>query len=187
MDFDNTKKKTLQRLDHSKKGSFDDDILDLVNLINSKKNYYTTSSCSGRIMLIVPGKKKNKTLWLFTTHKRTTVGELKKYVKNLPKKTVWLRQEPFIMHICCRTMKNAEVMLDVAQELGLKHSGIMATRQRLIVEMIANSKMDVPLGQQGKLMCSHSFLRFALDKANDRLSENKAAIKKFEILLKKSV
>lgn len=39
----------LSQVDLSKKGSIDDQIMDLVQYINAKDNYFTTSSCSGRI------------------------------------------------------------------------------------------------------------------------------------------
>lgn len=39
----------LSEVDLSKKGSIDDQIMDLIQYINTKENYFTTSSCSGRI------------------------------------------------------------------------------------------------------------------------------------------
>lgn len=39
----------LSQVDLSKKGSIDEQIMDLVQYINAKDNYFTTSSCSGRI------------------------------------------------------------------------------------------------------------------------------------------
>ena len=47
--FDKQKEQSLKGLDHSKKGSFDAPIHDLIVFINSQKNFFTTSSCSGRI------------------------------------------------------------------------------------------------------------------------------------------
>lgn len=40
-----------QKEDLSRKGSVDQPIVELVDYINSLDNYYTTSSCSGRILL----------------------------------------------------------------------------------------------------------------------------------------
>lgn len=54
--FDAQRQETLQNLNENKNdkslaGKVDPRILDVVNLINSKHDYFTTSSCSGRISL----------------------------------------------------------------------------------------------------------------------------------------
>lgn len=46
------KKQCMSKIDLSKKGSVDEDISDVVAFINDSDNYFTTSSCSGRITLI---------------------------------------------------------------------------------------------------------------------------------------
>ena len=50
--FDREKREFLDKTDLSKKGSIDTPIVDLINLINSSDNYYTTSSCSGRAIIV---------------------------------------------------------------------------------------------------------------------------------------
>ena len=47
--FEKQKIACLSQVDMSKKGSIDDQIVDLIKYINAKENYFTTSSCSGRI------------------------------------------------------------------------------------------------------------------------------------------
>ena len=49
--FDQQKKESLTGLDHSKKGTFDAPIHDLIDYINSLNDFFTTSSCSGRIIV----------------------------------------------------------------------------------------------------------------------------------------
>ena len=51
--FDKQKEQSLKGIDHSKKGSFDAPIHDLIVYINSHQDYFTTSSCSGRIHIFV--------------------------------------------------------------------------------------------------------------------------------------
>ena len=48
-DFEKQKVACLSQVDMSKKGSIDDQIVDLIQYVNAKENYFTTSSCSGRI------------------------------------------------------------------------------------------------------------------------------------------
>lgn len=50
--FSQWKKQCVNKLDLSKKGSVDEDIEHVVALINSCDEFFTTSSCSGRVILI---------------------------------------------------------------------------------------------------------------------------------------
>ncbi|MBW3019386.1 hypothetical protein KY329_04350, partial [Candidatus Woesearchaeota archaeon] len=59
MDFDNDKKNALTKLDKSTKGSIDEPVIPILNLINSMNDYYTTSSCSGRIMIMEPSEERH--------------------------------------------------------------------------------------------------------------------------------
>ncbi len=50
--FQKEKQDFLSKKGKSRKGGIDKEIRPLVDLINSFGEYYTTSSCSGRILLI---------------------------------------------------------------------------------------------------------------------------------------
>ena len=52
MDFEKQKKDVLSKIDKSKKGSVDEGIKAVLDILNSKPAYFTTSSCSGRIVII---------------------------------------------------------------------------------------------------------------------------------------
>ena len=71
-------------MDKSKKGEIDKPILNLINKINKSKNYYTTSSCSGRIVLLAKklGEKQGAK-WLFCSHERVSFKEIKKALQKL--------------------------------------------------------------------------------------------------------
>lgn len=74
--FDSEKKRALDTLlspipDRSRAGQIDTAIVPLVEVINSRRDYYTTSSCAGRLIATqhVPGRPKyNQVDWLFVTH-----------------------------------------------------------------------------------------------------------------------
>ena len=51
--FSQAKKIALDCVDLSRKGSIDDVIFDLVSFINSLDQFFTTSSCSGRTIVVV--------------------------------------------------------------------------------------------------------------------------------------
>ena len=50
--FSKLKEHSLSKIDKSKKNSIDKNIKSLINIINKSDDYYTTSSCSGRIVLL---------------------------------------------------------------------------------------------------------------------------------------
>ena len=85
--FQKEKSDFLGKKDKSKKGSIDRDVIPLIEEINSKNDYYTTSSCAGRIVLLeMKSRKKNECSWIFTKHDKVTFNEinntLKKYSIN---------------------------------------------------------------------------------------------------------
>lgn len=49
--FEKQKQQSLGGVDLSRKGSIDEAIVELVNFINQQNDYFTTSSCSGRLIL----------------------------------------------------------------------------------------------------------------------------------------
>lgn len=51
LQFSSQKASALEKVDLSRKGSVDDAITPMVKLLNSTDEYYTTSSCSGRISM----------------------------------------------------------------------------------------------------------------------------------------
>ncbi len=172
--FDTQKKLVLEREDHSKKGRIDNGIRPLFDLINSLSDYYTTSSCAGRIVLLrqpFSGKKKDAE-WLYVTHSKAGYADIKKCLENPPEECVWLRQEPFIIHICARTMGDADKMLSVLRTAGLKHSGILTAGRRIIIEATGTEHMDVPVSKGGALLVDERYLRFVASEANRKLKRN---------------
>ena len=51
-DFTSEKARALSKVDLSKKGSVDEPIADLIGYLNSLEDFYTTSSCSGRLCVL---------------------------------------------------------------------------------------------------------------------------------------
>ena len=75
--FTKEKNDFLKKKDKSKKGYIDEDIKEIVDEINSKKDYYTTSSCAGRIVLLeMKSKKKNDCDWILTKHGKVNLNEI---------------------------------------------------------------------------------------------------------------
>jgi len=188
MNFLNEKKQALNKItkfDNSKKGSIDKQIIDLINLINKHSNYYTTSSCSGRIMVIKPSKVKYEAEWLFSSHEVVSVEEVKKSLTKLPDETIWLRMEPPIIHVCAKDIDSADLLLKKANNAGFRRSAVLSLKKRLMIEIMIPEKMDVPIAENSELIVSEDYLRKLIGYANIKLEKAHSRLKKLERLFKK--
>ena len=178
MTFDNDKKQTLLKLDKSKKGHIDEQIRSLIDIINKHPDYYSTSSCAGRIMLIIPFNKKSDAKWLFSSHDTIKYSDLLPYLDKLPKEIVWLRMEPPIIHIVARNMDSADSLLRIANNNGFRRSCILSTKKRIIIEINIPDKMDAPISENNELIVTEDYLNILIEHANIRLKKTRKKIKK---------
>jgi tRNA wybutosine-synthesizing protein 3 len=173
MTFNNQKQTFLAKLDKSKKGSIDKHALDIINAINSLDNYYTTSSCSGRVYLYTKNQVKNQTQWLKVSHELIN-DDFFQIVE-----PCWLRYEGFIIHIACKTIEDANALLIKAQTL-YKKSSIISLKKN-IVEIRDSEIIDMPY-YDNKLIYIGSILTNLI---NDKLTNNWNKIEKLKLILNK--
>jgi tRNA wybutosine-synthesizing protein 3 len=104
----------LSKMDKSSIGKWDSRIKKLCDKINSLRDFYTTSSCSGRIILMIEQDKKGKDLFLNTWHDKINFIVLKKALNEILKRKeiIKFKLEPPIIHIACRDIKKATEMLE---------------------------------------------------------------------------
>jgi tRNA wybutosine-synthesizing protein 3 len=159
--------------DKSKQGFIDKDILPLINLLNSTKEYKTTSSCSGRIVLLKLKKIGDKlnSEWIYKTHKRADFGQINQILEKY--KTLWFLQEPLTLHVKCKSLKSAEKLINSAQKSGLKHSGIISIKNYL-VEIRGTERIETILNNNKK-----EYLIFLIEEANKKLNRTKQNMEKF--------
>ncbi len=172
LDFDPAKKKQLALKDASFKGSIDKPIAGLIEKVNSLPNYYTTSSCSGRITLVIDSEKKKEGLLAFTSHDKMNLNQLKKEIEKLnSKEMLWFKQRPCILHVACRTLQDAQALLNKAKLAGWKRSGIMASSKRILCELWSTEEIAFPIWQN-KLLVDDNFLSLTLEKASLNLEKS---------------
>ncbi|WP_456472765.1 tRNA(Phe) 7-((3-amino-3-carboxypropyl)-4-demethylwyosine(37)-N(4))-methyltransferase Taw3 [Methanocaldococcus sp.] len=164
--FDIDKKRTLMNLNLAiEEGLVDKDIIPILEKINSLKDYYTTSSCIGRIGIMVIPKDKNPKLhskWLGKWHNYPTFDELKSCLKNEKGYIIFVMNSP-ILHIACRNIESAKKLLESAIHNGLKASSIKSiTNRRVIVEILTTYKVDAPIGED-EIFIDDNYLKFLLD------------------------
>lgn len=181
MTFASAKQDALEREDRSIKGSIDNHILELCGFINSLPDYYTTSSCSGRIVLSSTPEsgKKDDFKWLFVSHDSIGFYNIKNELASLPGEEVWFRFEPFIIHIVADSVDNANRLLRIARCTGIKRSGIISiSDDKVVLEIIGNERIDAIIAKDGRLLVPDNYLSFLVDKANQKLDRNHETIQK---------
>ncbi|XP_040912117.1 tRNA wybutosine-synthesizing protein 3 homolog isoform X2 [Toxotes jaculatrix] len=155
--FGQWKKQCLNKLDLSKKGSVDQDIEHVVSLLNSCEEYFTTSSCSGRIILI------------------DGVSALAKSSRDAV-----LKFEPFVLHVQCRRLEDAQLMHSVAINSGFRNSGLTVSKTGKIITAVRSTHgLEVPLSHEGKLLVEHEYIHFLTHIANQKMEENLRRIHRF--------
>uniref|UniRef100_A0A8C3A9E5 tRNA wybutosine-synthesizing protein 3 homolog n=1 Tax=Cyclopterus lumpus TaxID=8103 RepID=A0A8C3A9E5_CYCLU len=169
--FRQWKKQCLNKLDPSKKGSVDEDIVHVVSLLNSCEEYFTTSSCSGRVMLIdgVRGDvHKQNCVWLFVSHRKCQSEDLVRCAGLPSRGDAVFKFEPFVLHVQCRRLEDAQLMHSVAIDSGFRNSGLTAVR--------STHGLEVPLSHEGKLLVEQEYIHFLTRIANQKAEENQRRI-----------
>ena len=176
MTFTNQKKTFLTKLDKSKKGSVDKRALEIINTINNLEDYYTTSSCSGRIYLWRGSGKKNETQWLKVSHDLIS----NEFLQIQDQGFIWLRYEGFIIHIACKDIESANTLLQKATTI-YKKSSILTISKKIVVEIRSSKIIEMPFYKDHPLYSGD--LEELKNLLNSNQKENWKKIKKLQLLL----
>jgi tRNA wybutosine-synthesizing protein 3 len=182
MSFYADKKTALSKPDKSTAGKIDEAIKPLCDLINSSPNYFTTSSCAGRIVVMSEPEdhKKNEAEWLFISHKTVDFNTVKARLDPLPQQPIWLREEGMILHVACKTHEDAFKLIEAAQKAGLKRSGVISAAKKIIVEIFDTERLELPMAVKGQFIVTEEYLTFVLGVANKKLKRTRRKIKRLE-------
>lgn len=195
--FLNEKTQTLKKFDRSTKGSIDLPIVDLVDAFNCSKHFYTTSSCSGRLIIFGQHTKseqisavKSKGIdWTIVTHNpvidSTVFIEQIETNRNDPlyeqTNFVTLKFEPFILHVCCESKLFAMKLMNIAVDCGFRNSGMsIRNTGRIIVAIRCTMGLEVPLMIDGVWCVDDRYLRLLINVANEKFERNLKMIETFQ-------
>lgn len=169
----------MRRLERAE---LDKPIRSLLDFINSLPDFYTTSSCSGRISLLVDLGKKPLNYWLGKWHSPASFEEVKEALKRLPERgLVWFKVEPAILHVVARSLEKAKLVMKVARRAGYKRVGLQGLREgRFVVEICDTEQMSVPVAEEGKLVIDEEYLRYLIPLANEKFVKSLKKLKRLE-------
>lgn len=169
-DFLLWKKQALEKLDKSHIGGIDKHIQSLCDTINKKENFFTLSSCSGRICVIGKSSKgKEENCWVYVSHEISNSGEIITILNNYSdEKKLEFRQESAIIHICCENVSLAKKIMHLGKLAGFNQVGIIAITNKIVVELICEAEIVVPV-YDSKLLVDNNFLEYLVKNANENL------------------
>lgn len=181
--FAQRKKDILSKKDKSHIGKWDEKILDLCEKINKSENYYTTSSCSGRIIIIADQDKKARDLFLKRYHDLINLEQLKEdleEVSNVNNKLIKFKLDPCALHVACKSLEDANKLYSKAKLVGWKKSGIIAIGKRYVVELNSTERLELPIISREKVLVDDEFLKILVKRANEKLKNTWKKIKNLE-------
>ncbi len=180
--FDKRKKDVLSKLDKSHKKSWDAKIAGLCDKINFLEDYYTTSSCSGRIILMIEQDKKDRDLFVFVYHDKISLKKLKEGIDSALKtgKKIKFKLEPCILHVACRTLEYAEKIYGKGKLNGWKKSGVIGMKNNFVVELNGTDRLEFPIINENKTLVDDKFLKIVVDESNKKLEKGWIKIKRLE-------
>ena len=185
--FEAAKARALARLQRS---VADEEIAGVLQKINARADYYTTSSCSGRIVLILLPEigAKREAVFLGKWHRAVERGEVLMVMENAPfaEGELWLLAQSPIIHVACRTLEKAEALLRLALDVGFKYSGMKGIARDtgiVVVEMLSTERMDVPLASRDTVFVDEAYMGFIVTKANFMLHRGREKLNRFELRL----
>ncbi|KAK3188377.1 hypothetical protein Dsin_027938 [Dipteronia sinensis] len=181
--FEQRKAATLESLsssitDKSPKGTLDEPIVPLINVINSHPDYFTTSSCSGRVSIFShPANRPKGGSWLYITHDLADADAILSLLFPAADPTrrdqLVFRFEPLIVAVECRDVESAQHLVSLAVASGLRESGVTSVKKRVIVGIRCSIRLEVPFGESGDILVSKDYVRFLVGLANEKMEANR--------------
>jgi tRNA wybutosine-synthesizing protein 3 len=203
------KKNAISKFNEAKVNqAIDKNMIPTLEIINSCTDYYTTSSCSGRALLIEldqPGSKKKSNM-LSRWHEEFSLSDLKFGIDRWEKYRYlyFIAQSP-ILHVTTNNLDSAILLRNLFESAGFKYSSIRSIKPiksghnkkeinvinrqeiRITVELLSTERLNVPLGIEGSLIVNGNYLTTLTKLANDLLIESTKKIENLNKILKQTL
>ena len=160
----------------------DEEIIPILNSLNESNNFYTSSSCAGRIVVMeLPeiGDKKGA-VFLEKWHRSVKFEEVQTAANKAKKGLLWLLAQSPIFHVGAQEIEGANQLVKTAIVSGFKNSAVKGVGKNIIVEIASTERLDAPIGKDGKLFCSEEHLRLLVDISNNIIEKAQKKLYRLE-------
>jgi len=168
-------------------GDVDEKLIPLLEFINGLPDYYTTSSCAGRTLLIEDRGSKKDCRFLGLWHRQVEASEVEAALKP-GKGLVLFKYESPILHIVSRTLEGAAKLIEHSMASGLKRAGVQTVSQgRYMVEVLSTERIEAPVFDGACRLVSEEYVGFLVSLANKKHARSAVKLKRFEEAVKSSL
>ncbi|KAA0014846.1 MAG: hypothetical protein FE037_02805 [Thermoplasmata archaeon] len=153
----------------------DEDIIDILDILNKNKNIFTTSSCSGRAVIIevpYPGAKPGAR-FLGKWHKRVEKEDVYRSLESARDGFLMFMVHPPIIHAVVGDPLIGEKLVKAALSSGFKNSGMRGIKGKIVVELRSTERMDVLIGKDRELLVDDRYIEVLCEMANLMLEKGK--------------
>ncbi|BEP18169.1 hypothetical protein PYJP_15210 [Pyrofollis japonicus] len=133
------------------KNEVDQDIVDILMLLNSIDCIATSSSCSGRIVVIAapsPGDKKKggiQAKWHTTITVHDLIPVLDRLIQRDKYDFIWISAQPIILSIHTCSFSLASTIVRLVESIGFKYSGIKPHKNSYNILVLGTERIDIPI------------------------------------------
>ncbi len=182
IEFTQAKKHAIKKLnDACVANMVDMSLMPLLDLINNKKEFFTTSSCAGRIMVLeLPelGDKLNARV-LGKWHHIITEEVLRQALSKASKGMIWLYAQSPILHLAAASFEDANGLVKQAIAAGFKNSGMKTQGKQLFIEINSTERLDAPLGLNNCIYVTDEYISLIVTIANDIMEKSNEKLQRF--------
>lgn len=163
-------------------GYVDKDLIPLLITINRDAELHTTSSCSGRIVVLDSQSpwQRDETGTVFKSHTPIDPSDLEFIYKLQPHASYWVVATGPILHLSSLSVKRALELLAHARQMGFKHSGIMyfSSTKGVFVELVTGIFLTQLVRHKDKVLVPRSEVDTLIEIFNKALIEGKRRLQR---------
>jgi len=172
-----------------KQGKVDEQMQDLCGFVAGTQDYFTSSCCSGRIILLEKqSDRKIDSFFHRKWHRTINKEELLEGFEEKVRGELWFKVDPFILHIGTSNLENANKILKAMKEAGVKRGGIiLAEEEKYLVELQGTERLSFPIKNGEEKLIDEIYLETILEKANSMIQKNYERLGKLEEAFRKNL
>ena len=188
MEFSQYKSNAMKKLEYAlSEGLVDEGVISVIKSFNSHPDIFTTSSCAGRIQLIILPDigRKDSVQRRKTWHREVTVDDVEGAISefDIPDNSIVILQaQSPIFHLSCRTMELAIKLRGIVHGQGWKYSSLITGNdEKWNVEILSANRIDNLLFRKGVISPpGKNRLNFIIEESNKILVKAQARLEALE-------
>ena len=190
MEFSQYKSNAMKKLEYAlSEGLVDEGVISVINSFNSHPDIFTTSSCAGRIQLIILPDigRKDSVQRRKTWHREVTTDDVEGAISefDIPDNSIVILQaQSPIFHLSCRTMELAIKLRGIVHSQGWKYSSLITGNdEKWNVEILSANRIDNLLFRKGVISPpDKDSLGFIIEESNKILVKAQARLEALEYI-----